>query len=49
VIEEVSSHYSQGDSYYVDSSIEANTARKTLVTYWMDWAMGRPAALAEGR
>jgi sialic acid synthase SpsE/mannose-6-phosphate isomerase-like protein (cupin superfamily) len=44
VIEEVSSHYSQGDSYYVDSSIEANTARKTLVTYWMDWAMGRPAA-----
>ena len=50
VIEEVSSHYSQGDSYYVDSSIEANTARKTLVTYWMDWAMGRPAAAnAQGR
>ncbi len=44
IIEEVSSHYSQGDSYYVDSSIEANTARKTLVTYWMDWAMGRPKA-----
>ena len=36
-------HY-EGDSYYADSAIEANTARKTLVTYWMDWAMGRPAA-----
>ncbi len=41
VIEEVSSHYTQGDSYYVDEAIEANTARKTYVTYWMDWAMGR--------
>jgi sialic acid synthase SpsE/mannose-6-phosphate isomerase-like protein (cupin superfamily) len=49
VIEEVSSHYSQGDSYYLDPSIEANTARKTLVTYWMDWAMGRIAASQQGR
>jgi N-acetylneuraminate synthase len=48
VIEEVSSHYSQGDSYYADSSIEANTARKTLVTYWMDWARGRASANAAG-
>lgn len=41
VIEEVSSHYSQGDSYYTDSAIEANPDRKTYVNYWMDWAMGR--------
>jgi sialic acid synthase SpsE/quercetin dioxygenase-like cupin family protein len=36
VIEEVSSYYTQGDSFYTDSSIEANPNRKTFVTYWMD-------------
>jgi dTDP-4-dehydrorhamnose 3,5-epimerase-like enzyme len=36
VIEEVSSFYTQGDSFYTDSSIEANPNRKTFVTYWMD-------------
>ena len=36
VIEEVSSSYSQGDSFYTDASIEANPDRKTFVTYWMD-------------
>ena len=36
VIEEVSSSYSQQDSFYTDSSIEANKNRKTYVTYWMN-------------
>jgi N-acetylneuraminate synthase len=36
VIEEVSSFYTQGDSFYTDSTIEANTNRKTFVTHWMD-------------
>ncbi len=36
VIEEVSSFYSQGDSFYTDPSIEANKNRKTFVTYWMN-------------
>jgi sialic acid synthase SpsE/quercetin dioxygenase-like cupin family protein len=36
IIEEVSSRYSQGDSYYTDPTIEANEARKTFVMYWMD-------------
>lgn len=36
VIEEVSSNYSQGDSFYTDTTIEANANRKTYVTYWMD-------------
>ena len=36
VIEEVSSCYAQGDSYYTDPAIAANADRKTFVTYWMD-------------
>jgi sialic acid synthase SpsE/mannose-6-phosphate isomerase-like protein (cupin superfamily) len=36
VIEEVSSNYSQGDSFYTDTTIEANLNRKTFVAYWMD-------------
>lgn len=36
VIEEVSSYYTQGDSFYTDATIEANTNRKTFVTHWMD-------------
>jgi sialic acid synthase SpsE len=36
VIEEVSSYYTQGDSYYTDSTIEANPNRKTYVTHWME-------------
>jgi sialic acid synthase SpsE/mannose-6-phosphate isomerase-like protein (cupin superfamily) len=36
VIEEVSSSYSQNDSFYTDQSIEANKNRKTFVTYWMN-------------
>jgi sialic acid synthase SpsE/quercetin dioxygenase-like cupin family protein len=36
VIEEVSSYYTQGDSFYTDTTIEANLNRKTFVTYWMD-------------
>jgi sialic acid synthase SpsE/quercetin dioxygenase-like cupin family protein len=36
VIEEVSSSYSQDDSFYSDESIVANKKRKTFVTYWMD-------------
>jgi len=36
VIEEVSSYYTQGDSFYTDSTIDANPNRKTFVTYWMD-------------
>jgi mannose-6-phosphate isomerase-like protein (cupin superfamily) len=36
VIEEVSSAYDGGDSFYTDPTIEANTNRKTYVTYWMD-------------
>ena len=36
VIEEVSSSYSQDDSFYSDESIVANKNRKTFVTYWMD-------------
>lgn len=36
VIEEVSSSYSQDDSFYSDESIAANKNRKTFVTYWMD-------------
>ena len=36
VIEEVSSSYSQEDSFYSDESIAANKNRKTFVTYWMD-------------
>jgi mannose-6-phosphate isomerase-like protein (cupin superfamily) len=35
VIEEVSSYYTQGDSFYTDPAIEANKNRKTWVTYWM--------------
>jgi sialic acid synthase SpsE/quercetin dioxygenase-like cupin family protein len=41
IIEEVSSRYEKGDSHYTDPSIEANPNRKTFVTYWMDWALGR--------
>lgn len=36
VIEEVSSSYSQGDSFYSDQSIMANGNRKTFITYWME-------------
>jgi hypothetical protein len=36
VIEEVSSYYTQGDSFYTDATIEANVNRKTFVSYWMD-------------
>ncbi|MGP8247453.1 MAG: N-acetylneuraminate synthase family protein [Bryobacteraceae bacterium] len=36
VIEEVSSCYVQSDSFYADSTIEANPNRKTYVAYWMD-------------
>jgi N-acetylneuraminate synthase len=36
VIEEVSSFYSQGDSFYSDESIAANANRKTFITYWME-------------
>jgi len=36
VIEEVSSSYSQDDSFYTDKAIEANKNRKTFVTYWMN-------------
>lgn len=35
VIEEVSSSYSQDDSFYTDESIVANKNRKTYVAYWM--------------
>jgi sialic acid synthase SpsE/quercetin dioxygenase-like cupin family protein len=36
VIEEISSAYSQGDSYYADPAISQNAVRKTYVTNWMD-------------
>jgi mannose-6-phosphate isomerase-like protein (cupin superfamily) len=36
VIEEISSAYSQEDSYYADPSIMNNLDRKTFVTNWMD-------------
>ena len=36
VIEEVSSYYTQGDSFYTDPKIETTPNRKTFVTYWMD-------------
>ena len=36
VIEEISSAYSQDDSYYSDSAIRQDAARKTYVTNWMD-------------
>jgi sialic acid synthase SpsE/mannose-6-phosphate isomerase-like protein (cupin superfamily) len=36
VIEEVSSSYSQGDSFYTDPAIDANNNRKTFVTYWLE-------------
>jgi len=36
VIEEISSAYSQDDSYYSDPTIMQNTDRKTYVTNWMD-------------
>ena len=36
VIEEVSSSYSQNDSFYTDTTIEANPNRKTYVSYWME-------------
>ena len=36
VIEEISSAYSQSDSYYTDSTINANKHRKTYITNWMD-------------
>lgn len=35
VIEEISSTHYQDDSYYTDPEIDANTNRKTLLTYWM--------------
>ena len=36
VIEEISSAYSQGDSYYTDPAIMQDASRKTYVTNWMD-------------
>jgi sialic acid synthase SpsE/mannose-6-phosphate isomerase-like protein (cupin superfamily) len=36
VIEEISSAYSQDDSYYSDPAITANADRKTYVTNWID-------------
>jgi sialic acid synthase SpsE/mannose-6-phosphate isomerase-like protein (cupin superfamily) len=36
VIEEISSAYSQSDSYYTDTTINQNKQRKTLITHWMD-------------
>jgi D-lyxose ketol-isomerase len=36
VIEEVSSAYAQGDSWYTDEAIMANPNRKTFVTYWIE-------------
>ncbi len=36
VIEEVSSCYTQSDSFYADSTIEQNPNRKTYVAYWME-------------
>ena len=36
VIEEISSSYSQGDSYYTDPVITQDPNRKTYVTNWMD-------------
>jgi sialic acid synthase SpsE/mannose-6-phosphate isomerase-like protein (cupin superfamily) len=36
VIEEISSAYSQSDSYYTDPRIGGNPNRKTYVTNWMD-------------
>lgn len=35
VIEEISSSYSVGDSFYTDPAIAANLNRKTFVTYWL--------------
>jgi quercetin dioxygenase-like cupin family protein len=36
VIEEISSAYSQNDSYYTDTSINKNKSRKTFITHWVD-------------
>jgi sialic acid synthase SpsE/quercetin dioxygenase-like cupin family protein len=36
VIEELSSSYSQDDSFYTDQAIEANKNRKTFVAHWMN-------------
>jgi quercetin dioxygenase-like cupin family protein len=36
IIEEISTYYTQGDSYYTDGTISQNGQRKTLVTHWMD-------------
>ena len=36
VIEEISTTYSQDDSYYTDTTIMDNTKRKTLITIWVD-------------
>ncbi len=36
VIEEVSTSYAKGDSWYTDESIMKNPDRKTYVTHWMD-------------
>lgn len=35
IIEEISSTHFANDSFYTDESIAQNTARKTLLTYWM--------------
>ena len=36
IVEEVSTTYVQGDSVYVDASINANPDRKILLTFWPD-------------
>jgi len=35
IIEEISTTHNRGDSFYPDDRINRNTARKTLLTYWM--------------
>jgi mannose-6-phosphate isomerase-like protein (cupin superfamily) len=36
VIEEISSSYESGDSWYTDESIMKNLNRKTYVSHWME-------------
>ena len=35
VFEEISSTHYKDDSYYTDTTITANTRRKTLLTHWL--------------
>jgi len=36
VMEEISSTHHKNDSFYTDDSINQNTNRKTILTYWMN-------------